>query len=221
MRMARCLLEVDLAGRIAPIRMRTFGRHDPAQEKNALLLRTIKALTKFFLIGSFAYRIKHWRGAGRLRGVNCRADQGLSRCGMLDLVGFASYDGPVFCSERPSQAHGYRMFKLVLMQVLAASLAIVCSIWWFDLRAAISAMLGAAVVVVPSLVFVGFLKLLAGLRGGPSASAFLLGGAGKMILSLLLLVLVPLLYAGIHWGALMLGLIVTLQANVFAFLVKL
>ena len=113
------------------------------------------------------------------------------------------------------------MFKLVLMQVLAASLAIVCSIWWFDLRAAISAMLGAAVVVVPSLVFVGFLKLLAGLRGGPSASAFLLGGAGKMILSLLLLVLVPLLYAGIHWGALMLGLIVTLQANVFAFLVKL
>lgn len=113
------------------------------------------------------------------------------------------------------------MFKLVLIQVLAACLAILCSIWWFDLRAAISTALGAAVVVLPSLVFVGFLRLLTNLQGGPSASAFLLGGAGKMILSLLLLVLVPLLYPGIHWGALMLGLIVTLQANVFAFLVKL
>jgi hypothetical protein len=83
--MAWCLLATQPDREDGPIRVRTFVLHDPAQEINALLLRTIKAPPELFLIAVFVCCIKLWRGAHRVRQVKRRADKGLSHCGMQSI----------------------------------------------------------------------------------------------------------------------------------------
>lgn len=113
------------------------------------------------------------------------------------------------------------MFKVVALQALAALISVLLGAIFVGLRGATSAGLGALVCVLPSLLFALWLTRSAKRHGSAQASAFFIGEAGKVLVSIGILALVITLYPGVHWGTLVMGLILTLQANFFAFLVKL
>ncbi|MDP5238828.1 ATP synthase subunit I [Uliginosibacterium sp. 31-16] len=113
------------------------------------------------------------------------------------------------------------MFKLVRLQACAALVAVLCGLLFFGLRGAIWAGLGGLVCVLPSLLFACYLTYVTQRHGRAQVMAFFVGEAVKTVLSIGILVSVGLLFSGAHWGAVVMGLIITLQANFFAFLVKL
>ncbi|MET7014898.1 ATP synthase subunit I [Uliginosibacterium flavum] len=113
------------------------------------------------------------------------------------------------------------MFKLVRLQAYAALIGVFIAALVFGLRGATWAAIGGATCVLPSLLFAWFLTYTTGRRGSAQVTAFFVGEAVKTVLSIGFLVAVGLLIPGAHWGALVMGLIITLQANFFAFLVKL
>lgn len=112
------------------------------------------------------------------------------------------------------------MFKVVLLQVGAACVGIaLCAALWGQ-AGAVAALLGGLVCIVPSAWFAW--RLSRGSRQIPLArtSLFFIGEAMKIALAVGILVAVRLLFPGAHWGALVVGLIITLQANFLALLVK-
>lgn len=90
----------------------------------------------------------------------------------------------------------------------------------FGGRGALSAGLGGVVCCLPNLACAGYLTWAAKRKGGVQAHAFFVGEAIKFALILGLLAVIRLSVPDVHWGALLLGLIVTLQANFLVFLVK-
>ncbi|WP_332870249.1 ATP synthase subunit I [Pseudazoarcus pumilus] len=77
------------------------------------------------------------------------------------------------------------------------------------------------VCVVPNALFALRMKALSSRSGGPgTAMAFVVGEFFKIVAIVGLLVLIGLGYPDLHWGALFIGLILALKANLFAFLVK-
>lgn len=112
------------------------------------------------------------------------------------------------------------MLKLIALQALAALIGVVAAALLFGLRGAASAGFGALVCVLPTAVFALWLLRATKRTGQAQTSAFFTGEVLKTLLSLVILVLVAALYPGVHWGALVMGLIITLQANFLAFLVK-
>ncbi len=112
------------------------------------------------------------------------------------------------------------MLKLVFLQAIAALISIAVATLMFGLRGAASAGLGALACLLPTAVFAGWLIFSTRRTGQARTSAFFTGEALKTLISLMILVLVATLYPGVHWGALVMGLIITLQANFLAFLVK-
>lgn len=113
------------------------------------------------------------------------------------------------------------MLKVVALQVFAALISVILAAFFAGWRGAASAGLGALTCVLPSLLFALWLMRSAKRHGAAQTSAFFVGEAGKVLVSIGILVLVVTLYPGVHWGTLVMGLILTLQANFFAFLVKL
>jgi ATP synthase protein I len=113
------------------------------------------------------------------------------------------------------------MFKLVRLQAYAAILGMIVAGLVFGLRGAMWAGVGAASCVVPSFLFACYLTYTTERQGRAQVGAFFVGEAVKTVLSIGFLVAVGWLVSGAHWGALVMGLIITLQANFFAFLVKL
>ncbi|MDB5815617.1 MAG: hypothetical protein JWN23_2734 [Rhodocyclales bacterium] len=90
----------------------------------------------------------------------------------------------------------------------------------FGPRGALSALCGGLAVVLPTLFFAWRLTLVARRPGNAHVNAFLIGEFIKIASAIGILVLVRLLFPGAHWGAVVLGLIITLQANFLALLVK-
>lgn len=112
------------------------------------------------------------------------------------------------------------MLKAVLLQACFALLGTLLGAGLYGTRGAISAAFSGLACVVPNFLFA--LKLHAvSMRGGNSqAVVFLVGEALKIASTIVVLALVPLVYPGVHWGAVVMGLILTLQANFLALLVK-
>lgn len=133
---------------------------------------------------------------------------------------------PYHCANffRQSAHHPQRarrpMFTLVFLQFGATIAATAISAVFFGLHGAISAALAGLVCVVPNALFALRLSLVSRRSGTPPVTAFFVGEFVKLAAIVGLLVLVRAWYEDLHWGALFIGLILTLKANLFAFLVK-
>ncbi|WP_041642168.1 ATP synthase subunit I [Azoarcus olearius] len=111
------------------------------------------------------------------------------------------------------------MLRSVLLQLGAGLVATAIAAVFFGPRGAISAAYGALACIVPAAMFALRLGALAR-RSGATVTAFVVGEFVKIASIVGLLVLFPALYPGVHWGALLIGLILALKANLFAFLVR-
>jgi ATP synthase protein I len=113
------------------------------------------------------------------------------------------------------------MHKVVFLQFAFALLAGVASWFLWGTAGALSALLGGAACALPTAMFAWRLNM--GLRRGTGTHpvSFLIGEAVKVAGTIGILVAVRLLFPEAHWGAVVLGLMLTLQANFLAFLVKL
>jgi ATP synthase protein I len=112
------------------------------------------------------------------------------------------------------------MLKAVLMQLGATVLAVAISAIFFGLRGAVSAACAGLACVLPSWMFAMRLRAITRNTGSASVTAFVAGEFFKIVSIVGLLVLAWALYPDLHWGALLIGLILALKANLFAFLVK-
>lgn len=112
------------------------------------------------------------------------------------------------------------MLKAVLLQLCATILAVAVSAALFGVRGAISAAGGGLACVLPSWMFAVRLAAISRKAGTASVAAFVVGELIKVASIVGLLVLVWALYPQLHWGAMLIGLILALKANLFAFLVK-
>ena len=112
------------------------------------------------------------------------------------------------------------MFKAVGFQLIATLLAAVLSAALFGPKGALSAAVGGLACVVPNALFA--LKLAATSQRSPESSpaAFFVGEFVKVAAIVGLLVLAANLIEGLHWGALLIGMVLALKANLFAFWVK-
>lgn len=112
------------------------------------------------------------------------------------------------------------MHKAVLLQLGATLLATAIAAVFFGSRGALSAAAGGLACVLPSWFFVWRLTAMTRRKGTASVAAFVAGELVKLASIVGLLGLVLALYPDVHWGALLIGLILALKANLFAFLVK-
>ena len=112
------------------------------------------------------------------------------------------------------------MFKMVFLQFGATIAATAIAAVFFGLRGGVSAALGGLVCVLPSGLFALRLHLLARRHGTPQVMAFFVGEFIKIASIVGLVALVWLMYDDVHWGALIIGLILALKANLFAIWVK-
>lgn len=109
------------------------------------------------------------------------------------------------------------MFKAVGFQLGATVVAAVIAALAFGLRGAVSAALGGAACFIPNLVFALRLKALSYRVGASSGYVFMVGEMVKLVSIVGLLVAAPYLYRDLHWGAMIIGVILALQANFLVF----
>jgi ATP synthase protein I len=119
-----------------------------------------------------------------------------------------------------SGSHGLTMFKLIRLQFATALLGILCGALVAGLRGAVSAAIGGFACVVPSLLFACYLQRATECPGSVRVLSFFVGEAMKIALVVGLLCLAPKLYPGMEWKSLLIGLVVTLQANFLVFKAK-
>jgi ATP synthase protein I len=112
------------------------------------------------------------------------------------------------------------MRKTVLLQLGATLLGMILAAVFFGARGAFSALCGGLACVLPNGFFVWRLRLAC--RHGAQATvvSFIAGELVKLALVVGLLALTVVLYRDLHWGALLIGLVLALKANLFAFMVK-
>lgn len=112
------------------------------------------------------------------------------------------------------------MHKAVLLQLGATLLATAIAAVFFGVRGAVSAASAGLACVIPSWFFAWRLMLTTRRNGTATVTAFVAGEFIKLASIVGLLGLVLVLYKDVHWGALLIGLVLALKANLFAFLVK-
>jgi ATP synthase protein I len=112
------------------------------------------------------------------------------------------------------------MYRMVFLQFGATIAATAIAAVFFGLHGALSAALAGLACVVPNALFALRLNLGSKRSGTVSVAAFFVGEFIKVATIVGLLVLVYAVYDDLHWGALFVGLILALKANLFAFLVK-
>ncbi|QEL66582.1 ATP synthase protein I [Oryzomicrobium terrae] len=108
------------------------------------------------------------------------------------------------------------MFRVIFLQLAIATVTAVLCGWFVGIRGAVSAALGAAAYVVPTLLFAVRLAVSAQKRA-PSAAGFFFGEFVKIAATIGLLALAAKTYGDVHWPTLLIGLVVVLQANFLAF----
>ncbi|KAF7597903.1 MAG: hypothetical protein CGU29_16230 [Candidatus Dactylopiibacterium carminicum] len=164
--------------------------------------------------------VERQRGTQVMHGAKTGSVRGLPQRRMLDLRGLGLLGWAPFPQCKTLLPRWIKMLKLVLMQIAAGSIGVVVSGWLFGWLASISAAIGSGAVVLPNLLFAGFLSWTARVKGTPDVGTFLFGELMKLFLTLCLLIMVPVFYAGAHWGALIIGVALSLHALFLAFLVK-
>ena len=107
------------------------------------------------------------------------------------------------------------MYKVVCLQLGATGLAVVLAALLFGLNGGLSAGLAGLACVVPSALFAWRLS-----QARANAFTFFVGEFVKVFSIVALLMLIGVLYHDLHWGAVILGMVLALKANLFAFLVK-
>ena len=112
------------------------------------------------------------------------------------------------------------MLKAVILQVVATLIAVLLAGALFGVPGAISAAGAGVACVLPSWLFDMRLSAMARRTGTASVTAFVAGEFIKVASIVGLLVLVWAVYPDLHWGGMLIGLILALKANLFAFLVK-
>jgi len=112
------------------------------------------------------------------------------------------------------------MYKTVLLQLGATLLAVAVATVFWGMRGSVSALFGGVTYVLPSSFFAWRLSSALCRGGRASVAAFVAGELVKLASAVGLLVLTAVLYQDVHWGAFLMGLILALKANLFAFLVK-
>lgn len=112
------------------------------------------------------------------------------------------------------------MLKVVYLQLCATLAAAALSAVFFGSHGALSATLAGLMCVVPNALFALRMKAVLKRPGPLTAISFMIGEFIKIVAIVGLLVLIGVLYRDLHWGGLLLGLILALKANLLAFLVK-
>jgi ATP synthase protein I len=109
------------------------------------------------------------------------------------------------------------MFRAIRLQVLITIIAAAVAGLFFEMRGAVSAVLGGAVCALPNFLFALRLKFTASRSGNSYAANFFLGEIIKIALMVGLLVFVVREYADLHWPSLLIGMGLALQASFLAF----
>jgi ATP synthase protein I len=112
------------------------------------------------------------------------------------------------------------MRKAVWLQFGATLLAVLVSAVFFGARGAFSALAGGLACALPNGFFAWRLRVASRYDNRAAVSGFIVGELVKLALVVSLLGLVSMLYRDVHWGALLIGLVLALKANLFAFLLK-
>lgn len=112
------------------------------------------------------------------------------------------------------------MYKMVFLQLGATLAATAIAAVFFGMHGAVSAMIAGLACVVPNALFALRLSAVSKRSGNASVGGFIVGELIKLVTIVGLLVLAWATYPDLHWGGLMVGLVLTLKANLFAFLVK-
>jgi len=112
------------------------------------------------------------------------------------------------------------MHKAVLLQLAATFMAAAVAGVLFGMRGLFSAMWGGLAYVLPSFFFAWRLWMVSWRGESAKAMTFLAGEFVKLFSVISLLALATVLYKDLHWGAFLIGLVLTVKANLFAFLVK-
>ncbi|MDR2093209.1 MAG: ATP synthase subunit I [Azoarcus sp.] len=112
------------------------------------------------------------------------------------------------------------MHKAVLLQFGAVFLAVAGAAVFLGARGALSAMCGGLAYALPNGFFAWRLFVANEHGEHVKVATFVVGELLKLASTAGLLVLIAALYGGVHWGALLAGLVLALKANLFAFLVK-
>ncbi|MDR2014896.1 MAG: ATP synthase subunit I [Azoarcus sp.] len=112
------------------------------------------------------------------------------------------------------------MHKAVLLQLAAALMATAVAGALLGARGFFSAMFGGLAYVVPSVFFAWRLWLASWRKERDKVTAFMAGELTRLLSTAGLLALVAVLYKDLHWGAFLVGLALTVKANLFAFFMK-
>ncbi|MCL2162481.1 MAG: ATP synthase subunit I [Betaproteobacteria bacterium] len=112
------------------------------------------------------------------------------------------------------------MHKAVLLQLAATSIAALVAGALFGPRGFVSAIWGGLAYVLPSILFAWRLSVSSWRGENAKAAAFFVGELVKLLSTIGLLALATVLYKDLHWGAFLVGLVLAVKANLFAFLVK-
>ncbi|QID16344.1 ATP synthase subunit I [Nitrogeniibacter mangrovi] len=110
------------------------------------------------------------------------------------------------------------MYKAVGFQLLATLLAAALSAALFGIEGAWSALAGGVAVVVPNAFFAFRLAAVRGRSPSAYPAAFFVGEFIKVAATVGLLALAAATIKDLHWGALIIGLVLALKANLFALL---
>ncbi|MDR1461839.1 MAG: ATP synthase subunit I [Azoarcus sp.] len=112
------------------------------------------------------------------------------------------------------------MHKAVLLQFGMACLTAAVAAVFLGARGALSAMCGGLAYALPSGFFAWRLFVAHDHGEHVKVATFVTGELVKLVSVAGLLALTVALYGNVHWGALLVGLALTLKTNLFAFLVK-
>lgn len=112
------------------------------------------------------------------------------------------------------------MFRAIKLQLGATLITAAIAGIITGLHGAASAALGGAACILPNWLFALRLSAVSRQPGASYPTAFFLGEVIKVASTVALLVAIVKLYPELHWMPLLIGLIVALKANLFAFLFK-
>ena len=112
------------------------------------------------------------------------------------------------------------MLKVVFLQLAAILVATAISAVFFGVHGAVSAALAGLACAVPNALFALRLTLVSKRSGSASVGGFIVGELIKLVAIVGLLVLAWAVYPDLSWWGLLVGLVLALKANLFAFLVK-
>lgn len=112
------------------------------------------------------------------------------------------------------------MRKAILFQCYGALLGTALGGLFFGLHGALSALIGGVAVVVPGWLFARRLDLLARRGAQTHVATFVIGELVKLMSSAGILLAAALGYSQLHWGALLIGMVLALKSIFFAFLVR-